>query len=78
MSQRPTTIPGTKRQTVTAADGTSMQRSYVYLPSHVWNLLQELARVNDSSVSQVIQSFAVSGTASSKDKYVSPVSRSTK
>lgn len=75
MNQRPTSIPGTKRQTVIAADGTAMQRSYVYLPSHVWHALQELARVNGSSVSQVIQSFATSGTASSKDKHVSPASR---
>jgi len=71
MSQRPTTLPGTKRQTVTAADGTSMQRQYVYLPSHVWYALGELARANGKSVSQTIQHFALGGTASSKDTNVS-------
>lgn len=61
-------IPGTNRQSVTAADGTAMQRMYVYLPSHVWQSLQELARANGTSVSQTIQSFATSGTANSKDQ----------
>lgn len=67
---RPTRIPGTNRQSVTAADGTAMQRQYVYLPSHIWHLLQESARINGTSVSQVIQSFAISGPANSKETYV--------
>lgn len=70
MTARPTTISGTKRQTVTAADGTSMQRQYVYLPSHVWFALGELARTNGMSVSQTIQSFALAGNANSKESNV--------
>ena len=61
-------VPGTNRQSVTAADGTAMQRMYVYLPPHVWHQLQAAARESETSVSQVIQSFATSGTAKSKDQ----------
>jgi hypothetical protein len=61
-------VHGTNRQSVTAADGTAMQRAYIYLPSHVWHLLQEAARANGTSVSQTIQSFAISGNANSKDQ----------
>lgn len=60
-------IPGSQRQSVTAADGTAMQRSYVYLPSHIWHLLQESARTSGTSVSQVIQAYAISGPPNSKD-----------
>lgn len=60
-------IPGTSRQSVTAADGTAMQRSYVYLPSHIWHLLQESARSSGTSVSQIIQAYAISGQQNSKD-----------
>ena len=69
-------VPGTDRQSVTAADGTAIQRMYVYLPSHVWHLLQEAARVNGKSVSQQIQAFATSGTAKSKENHVSTSTRS--
>lgn len=71
MQQRATTIPGTNRQTVRTADGTTMQRQYVYLPSHVWHALQQLARANGTSVSQTIQSFALGGKVTSKDTHVS-------
>lgn len=68
MHSRVHKIPGTRRQSVAAADGAALQRMYVYLPLHVWHLLQEAARVNGTSVSQQIQSFAISGTANSKDQ----------
>jgi hypothetical protein len=75
MHNRVHKILGTNRQSVTAADGTAMQRMYVYLPSHVWHLLQEAARVNGTSVSQTIQSFATSGTAKSEETHVSTSTR---
>jgi hypothetical protein len=75
MHNRVHKIPGTQRQSVTAADGTAMQRMYVYLPSHVWHLLQEAARVSGTSVSQTIQAFATSGTANSKEIHVSTSTR---
>lgn len=61
-------VPGTNRQSVTAADGTTMQRSYVYLPAHIWRLLQESARNTGTSVSKTIQAFATSGLPNSKDQ----------
>ena len=61
-------IPGTNRQSVTAADGTPMVRQYVYLQSHLWHKLQESARIAGTSVSQQIAAFATSGTDNSKDQ----------
>jgi hypothetical protein len=59
-------IPGTNRQTVTAADGTAMVRRYVYLLPSAWSSLQEKARVAGTSVSQQIATFATSGAVTSK------------
>lgn len=70
MSHRPQTIKGTNRQTVSAADGTSLQRQYLYLPANVWQALQEKARASGVSVSQSVQIFALGGNANSKDKNV--------
>lgn len=69
MQNKVARIPGTSRQSITTVDGTAMQRMYVYLPSHVWHRLQEAARVSGTSVSQQIQLFAISGTASSKETH---------
>ena len=63
-------VLGTNRQSITTADGTTVQRAYVYLPLHVWQALQESARVSGTSVSQVIETFATSGTAKSKENHV--------
>lgn len=68
-NQRPTTVGGTKRQTVTAADGTPMQRQYVYLQPSEWAALQEKARITGTSVSQVIATLAASGTDKSKGNH---------
>jgi hypothetical protein len=76
MRQRPQTIKGTNRQIVTTADGTAMQRAYVYLPSHVWHALQELARAQGVSVSQAIQTFALGGNVNSKVTNVEAAIRS--
>jgi predicted DNA-binding ribbon-helix-helix protein len=68
VQQRPSMIPGTRRQTVTTADGTAMQRMYVYLPPRVWAALQAAARRAGTSVSQLIATLANSGTDNLKDK----------
>lgn len=54
----PLTIPHTKRQSITAKDGTALQRQYVYLPETTWQLLQNHARVTETSMSLVLQSLA--------------------
>jgi hypothetical protein len=59
-------IPNTNRQMLTASNG-AIERSYVYLPARIWAQLQELARNSGTSVSQIIESFAISGTAKLKD-----------
>jgi predicted DNA-binding ribbon-helix-helix protein len=64
---RPITIPGTRRQSVTCADGTKLQRKYVYLPESAWHALQRFARATDTSVSQLIKSFADHGIATLKE-----------
>jgi hypothetical protein len=60
-------IPNTNRQMLTASNGGAIERSYVYLPAPIWAQLQELARNSGASVSQIIESFAISGTAKLKD-----------
>jgi hypothetical protein len=60
-------IPNTNRQMLTASNGGAIERSYVYLPARIWAQLQELARNSGTSVSQIIESFAISGTAKLKD-----------
>lgn len=69
--QRPAMVSGTKRQSLTAADGTVLERQYIYLAPAVWEALQAKARTTGTSVSQVIAAHAVSGTVNSKDQYVS-------
>jgi len=64
----PRTLPGTKRQSLTAIDGTAIQRQYLYLPAEAWTALQKKARATGRSVSQVIASFATDGTANLKDQ----------
>lgn len=64
-------IPRTSRQKLTASNGGEIERSYIYLPTVIWAQLQEMARHNGTSVSQVIQSFANSGTVKSKESYES-------
>ena len=75
MDNKVNRIPGTSRQSITTADGRQVQRMYVYLPPSIWHLLQEAARANGTSVSQQIQSFAITGTAISKENNVSPSPR---
>ena len=45
------------RQTVTIANGTVLQRAYVYLPKHVWTALEQLAAVQKTAISEVINSL---------------------
>jgi hypothetical protein len=56
----PHQIKGTKRQMVTTADGTKLQRQYIYLPESIWHLLNAQARADNTSVSLLISSFATS------------------
>ena len=63
---RPLTIPGTSRQSVRSADGTALERRYVYLPAYVWERLHSSARLTGTSVSQLITTFAVQGNANSR------------
>lgn len=63
----PSTVTGTRRQALQASDGTQLQRMYVYLPVEVWHLLQHQARTTHTSVSQLIESFALGGNSTSKD-----------
>ena len=60
-------ILNTNRQELTSSNGGVIERSYVYLPAPIWAQLQELARSSGTSVSQIIESFAISGTAKLKD-----------
>ncbi len=60
-------IPNTNRQMLTASNGGVIERNYVYLPAPIWSRLQELARSSGTSVSQIIESFAISGTVKSKE-----------
>lgn len=68
-------IPNTTRQKLTASDGSAIERSYVYLPSSVWLQLQSMARDSGTSVSKIIQSFAISGAANSKEQNAQPTNR---
>ena len=63
----PISITGTSRQSLTASDGTKIQRQYVYLPETIWHQLQQQARSTSTSVSQIIESLATSGTRNSKE-----------
>jgi hypothetical protein len=63
----PHQIKGTNRQMVTAADGTKLQRQYVYLTESIWHLLHAQARAANISVSLLITSFADHGTSTPKD-----------
>lgn len=56
-----------KRQKTTTVDGTNLERQYIYLPRMIWQLLQQQARTTNTSVSQLIEHFANSGTANSKE-----------
>ena len=73
---KPSKIPGTSRQRLTSKDGSSIERSYVYLPSSVWAQLHEMARSSGTSVSKIIQSFANTGAANSKESNANPTTNS--
>lgn len=45
------------RKSVTIANGTVLQRAYIYLPEHVWTALEQLAAVQKTAISEVINSF---------------------
>ena len=60
-------IPGTARQALFSTDGIKLERQYIYLPEVVWKALQQLAKKSGTSVSQQIQSFAISGNVLSKE-----------
>lgn len=70
----PTSVPDTRRQAIATRSGTVLQRQYIYLPLEAWSLLQALARSNNTSVSQLIETFAFSGIANSKEKHDSSIS----
>jgi hypothetical protein len=63
----PTSISNTRRQAITASCGSKLHRQYLYLPKDVWSLLSAVARSKNTSISKLIESFALGGKANSKE-----------
>jgi macrodomain Ter protein organizer (MatP/YcbG family) len=47
-------VPGTTRKRITAANGTVIERQFIYLEPHQWANVTKLARLQGISGSQVI------------------------
>jgi hypothetical protein len=57
MTSRPTTIAGTRRQSITSKSGVELERAYIFMPSHCWDQLTALCYAQGRSGSEVIQSL---------------------
>lgn len=78
MTSRPTTIPNTRRQTVTTKSGVELQRANIYMPESSWEALQRLCYAQGRSGSQVLQSLialAALGTHSKDQPHDTPSTR---
>lgn len=65
----PQTLPGTARQSTAKYRSGDLQRQYIYLPESVWSALQVLARSTNTSISKLIETFALGGTENSKGRH---------
>lgn len=57
MTTKPVSIPGTRRQRITARSGEVLERSYVFLPAETWAALTQLCHTSGRSSSEVIESL---------------------
>lgn len=62
-----TTDKTTGRQVFTGKDGMRVERKYMYLPTPVWLALQKLAVANNTSISNLIENFALNGKGITHD-----------
>lgn len=61
MLNNPKHSVGNGCQTLLAGDGTPLIRKYMYFTSSTWEILNMLARNNNTSVSKIIETLAVNG-----------------
>lgn len=57
MTSRPTTIAGTRRQSLTTKSGVELERASIYMPAESWEALTRLCYAQGRSGSQVLQSL---------------------
>lgn len=67
MTQSPTRIAGTNRQSLIGKDGVKLARQYLYLEPTVWDAIHQLSRESSKSVSQLIAIFAAQGQRNLKE-----------
>ena len=78
MTTRPTTIAGTRRQSITTKSGIELERASIYMPADSWEALQRLCYAQGRSGSQVLQSLialAALGTHSKDQQNVTSSTR---
>jgi predicted DNA-binding ribbon-helix-helix protein len=60
------------RKSVTIANGTILHRAYIYLPEHIWTALEQLAAVQNTAISEVINSLVETNTKDQHDTSTRP------
>lgn len=66
MTQRPQTIPHTKRQTCQNTSGEALERAYLYLSPSTWTALKALCAVSDTPSSQLIEQLILAACGTHK------------
>lgn len=75
---KPLSIPGTRRQRITARSGEVLERSYVFLPPETWAALTGLCHTSGRSSSEVIESLINSAVRGHQKENNDPASPSYK